>query len=416
MKVQDIMNTDVDFVRTGNTVKEISHLIFGRGINGVPVVNKEGKLVGFITERDIVSKFYPSVQEFVEDPVNTKDFELMEKNIFEIFNLTASKIMTKNLITIHPDTPLLHAHSLMVINKVGRLPVVNEQGKLIGIISKGDIFRSVVAGKIPYAEDEEYHDWLSRHWDLIIQSEKRLSFEVPDLTRLFKNLKVKKILDVGSGTGSHDISLARNGFEIYGVEKSSLMSKTSADKKKSLPKAIQRKVFFQIGDYLELLKDKVNIYDAAIFMGNALSHNTNNYKKILSFVSRSLSKKNSVLVLQIANFRKIFKENKRFQDFNVTLTGKNREMAFLEFYDPPRSRDGFATLNMAILSHTGKKWVTKATNSTPIAVITKESIGPLLKKLGFKKISYYGSKFLEHLFKDEFDESKSDYLNVIATK
>lgn len=410
------MNTDVDFVRTGNTVKEVSHLIFGRGINGVPVVDKEDKLVGFITERDIVSRFYPSVQEFIEDPVNTKDFELMEKNIYEIFDLPADRIMTKDPITINPDSPVLHAHSLMILNKVGRLPVVNENGRLIGIVSKGDIFRSVVAGKIPYAEDEEYHDWLSRHWDLVIRSEKRLSFEVPDLTSLFKQFKVKKVLDVGSGTGGHDTSLVRTGFDVSGVERSSLMFKTSIEKKRNLPKPLQNKVTFQLGDYVDILKDKTEVYDAAIFMGNALSHNPNDYKKILSLVARILRKKNSVLVLQIANFKKIFKENKRFQDFNVAPTGKNKELAFLEFYDPPKSRGSFATLNMVILSHSGKKWLPKALNSTSIAVITKENIEPLLRKVGFKKISFYGSNFSEHLFKSEFNFSENDFLNVVAVR
>lgn len=416
MKVQDVMNTDVDFVRTDNTVKEVSRLIFGRGINGVPVIDKDGRLAGFITEKDIVSRFYPSVQEFIEDPVNTKDFEVMERNIYGIFDLTADKIMSHSPITTHPNTPVLHAHSLMVINKIGRLPVVDNNGKLMGIVSKGDIFRSVVAGKIPHVEDEEYHDWLSRHWDLIIKSEERLSYEVPDLTKLFKQKKSKKILDVGSGTGGHDISLVKNGFEVLAMERSTLMSEKSSQKKKSLPKSLQGRVKFQTGDYTSLLKDKDKSFDAAIFMGNALSHNPYDYKKILESVSRALRKNNSLLVVQIANFDKIFKENKRFQDFNVGSFGKEKELAFLEFYDPPREKGGFATLNMAILMHNGKKWLPRASNSTPIVVITKETITPILKSFGFKEISFYGSKFSEHLFEQEFNSSQSDWLNVVAVR
>lgn len=409
------MNTDVDSVNVKSAVRDVSRVIFGHRINGVPVVDDQGKLVGFITERDIVSRFYPSVQEFIEDPINTKDFEIMEKNIYEIFNLTADKIMSKDPITITPNTPVLHAHSLMIMNKVGRLPVVDEKGKLVGIVSKGDIFRSVVAGKIPHVEDEEYHDWLSRHWDLIIKSEERLSFEVPDLTRLFKQYKVKKILDVGSGTGGHDLLLAKNGFNVLAIERSSLMTSKSIEKRRKLPKNVQNRVRFQMGDYIDFLKGRDNSFDAAIFMGNALAHNPNDYRKILSAVGKALKSK-ATLVLQIANFGKIFKENRRFQDFNVGTTDKGMELAFLEFYDPPKNKKDFATLNMSILMHKGKKWLPRALNSTQIVVVTKESIEPILKDLGFKKISFYGSEFSEHLFEKNFSPSESDWLNVVAKR
>ncbi|MBI2420573.1 MAG: CBS domain-containing protein [Candidatus Levybacteria bacterium] len=165
MVVSDVMSRAVDYVTTNATVKDISRIIFGKSINGVPVV-ESGKVVGFITERDILSKFYPSVQDYMEDPVNTSDFESMEKEISNILSMKASKIMSKHPITVTADTPLLKAQSLMFINKVGRLPVVDENNKLIGIVSKSDIFRAVVGDQIPTSGEEEYHDWVSRHYDL----------------------------------------------------------------------------------------------------------------------------------------------------------------------------------------------------------------------------------------------------------
>ena len=58
MKVANVMSRQVDYVTKNTSVKDVCRLIFGRGINGVPV--REGKkIVGFITERDVISKFYP---------------------------------------------------------------------------------------------------------------------------------------------------------------------------------------------------------------------------------------------------------------------------------------------------------------------------------------------------------------------
>jgi len=222
MVVSDVMSTAVDYVTTNTSVRDIARLIFGKGINGVPVLDKT-KLVGFITERDILAKFYPSVEEYMEDPVNTSDFISMEKKVSNILSLSAGKIMSRNPVTVTADTPILKAQSLMFINKIGRLPVVDSKNHLVGIISKGDIFRSVVGDQIPSSAEEEYHDWVSRHYDLVTGWEERLGNEIPDLVKLFNKIGAKNIVDIGCGTGEHDIALAKKGFKVLGLEKSPLM-------------------------------------------------------------------------------------------------------------------------------------------------------------------------------------------------
>ena len=147
MKVINAMSRKVDSVTPTTKVKEVSKLIFIRHINGVPVIKKK-KVVGFITERDILSQFFPSMREYMEDPVNEANFEKMEKKISKIFELTAEKIMTKRLVTISPQAPLLEAQSLMFMHKIGRLPVVDEKKNLVGIIAKGDIFKYLVGQRL----------------------------------------------------------------------------------------------------------------------------------------------------------------------------------------------------------------------------------------------------------------------------
>lgn len=147
MKVINAMSKKVDFVTPKQKVKDIAKLIFVHNINGVPVV-KGKKVIGFITERDILQQFYPSMQEYMEDPVNEANFEKMEKKISRIFEMSADKIMSKRVITIHPDSPLLEAQSLMFMHKIGRLPVVDDKKNIVGIIAKGDIFKYLVGKRI----------------------------------------------------------------------------------------------------------------------------------------------------------------------------------------------------------------------------------------------------------------------------
>ena len=147
MKVKNAMSTKIDYTTPKAKVKEVSKLIFTHHINGLPVL-KDKKLVGFITERDILNQFFPSMREYLEDIVNEANFEKMEKKIDVIFAMSADKIMSKKLVTVTPETPLLEAQSLMFVSKVGRLPVVDKNKHLVGIISKGDIFKYLVGKRI----------------------------------------------------------------------------------------------------------------------------------------------------------------------------------------------------------------------------------------------------------------------------
>ncbi len=415
MKVADVMSTSVDTVSVDTSVKEVCRLIFGRGINGIPVC-KGKKVIGFISERDILSRFHPSIREYIEDPVHEGDFEAMEEKIDHIFTLPAGKIMSRTITTVRPETPLLRALSMMFVNKVGRLPVVDKKDHLIGMITKGDIFRVSVGDRLPFTDEEGYHDWQAKHYDIITDWTKRLKNEIPDLVSVFKKNKVQDVIDIGYGTGEHDIALAREGFNVLGIESSRLMHREANDKLKDLSQDLQKRLKLEAGDYVTLLAKEKNKYQAAIFMGNAFCHLVPHYKKVLSAISDVLSPKGSVIVLQITNFEKIFKVKNRVVDitFGKSKSGIPSDHLFLRFYDP--ANEGKLTLNTSIFDNDGRKWKFRTMNSAPIVHLNKEIIRKLLEQKGFKKISFYGGMFAGHLFKDTFKPLESDYLNVVAVR
>lgn len=147
MKVKDVMSKKVVTVNPETTFREIGNIIFGkrfsRKFSSVPVVDKKGKLLGIVAEKDLLMRLYPSQKEVIEDFFGTTNFYEMEEKIHEVEKLTAQEIMSKNPLVAQPATPLMKAGSLMLVKRFRRLPVVDKKGKLVGIISQGDIFRAI---------------------------------------------------------------------------------------------------------------------------------------------------------------------------------------------------------------------------------------------------------------------------------
>jgi len=417
MKVSDVMQTQVDFVEKDIPLRGVARLIFGRGINGVPVC-KGKKVVGFVTERDILSKFYPSIQDYMEDPVHSADFEGMEKKLDEILDLPVSEIMSHTPTTITADTPILKAQSMMMVKKIGRLPVVDDKGNLVGILSKGDIFKAVVGEKLPFEKDEKYHDWLSRRYDTMVDWGTRLEKEIPDLVNLFKKENVKNILDVGCGTGMHAIALAKEGYSVVGIDRSSGVIQAASKNTKTLSDHQKQQIKLIHTEYKNL--DKVlsgRSFDAAISMGSGLAH-TSDPLPVLREVNNVMNKK-AVFVSQISNQEKIVNVNKRLYDFAIRKAPypEEGEKAFLRFYDP--KEDGVLTLNISVFSRWKKKWVFRGMNSVPMVPLDKDNTTSLLKKIGFSKFAYYGGEkghYYDYLFRKPFKPNKSDVLVVVAKR
>ena len=112
-----------------NALKLMSDHRFRR----LPVVNKKGKLVGIVSERDLLHAS-PS-------PATSLSFWEIT---YLLSKIHIREIMTKEVITTTPDTPIEDAARLMADNKIGGLPVVNEHNRVVGVITETDIFKTFV--------------------------------------------------------------------------------------------------------------------------------------------------------------------------------------------------------------------------------------------------------------------------------
>lgn len=146
MKVADIMTREVISVRPDLRVGQIARVFREHQLSGLPVVSEEGELVGIITELDMVKRharpqmpaFLPLLGAYI--PLGTKEYK---ESLRRITGVSAQDIMTTPVNTISPDASVEDAATVMVSNRSNPLPVVDENGHMIGIISRTDILRVI---------------------------------------------------------------------------------------------------------------------------------------------------------------------------------------------------------------------------------------------------------------------------------
>ncbi|MDD3581238.1 MAG: CBS domain-containing protein [Desulfobacca sp.] len=142
----DIMTQEVITIAPQASVLELARLLADSRISGVPVVNEEGQVIGVATQSDLIDrakKFdLPHVITILDAHIFLETPAKFKKKLEKLLGSTVADIMTTRPITITGDLPVDEIATLMAAKKVHTLPVV-EDGKLIGIIGKIDIVRSL---------------------------------------------------------------------------------------------------------------------------------------------------------------------------------------------------------------------------------------------------------------------------------
>jgi CBS domain-containing protein len=140
MRVRDIMTSPALVIGPEATVPAATSLMREHRIRHLPVV-EDGRLVGMISRGDLR-------EASMSASINADQYELH----FMLNKLTVGKLMTRKVHTITPDAFLVHAAELMTENKIAGLPVVDEKGAVIGIVTESDLLRTLVM-KLREAEE-----------------------------------------------------------------------------------------------------------------------------------------------------------------------------------------------------------------------------------------------------------------------
>jgi len=145
MLIKDIMSTAVRTVTPETPMMEVASIMCLYRISGLPVVNDDNIMEGFIAERDVLHNLFPSMEEIMGE-MATIDFETLSENYGDIARLKTSDLMTPNVLFVDPELPILRAASKMVQHRLRRIPVGVEEAagvRLLGVVSLGDIHKAM---------------------------------------------------------------------------------------------------------------------------------------------------------------------------------------------------------------------------------------------------------------------------------
>lgn len=147
--VADVMTRDPIVVSPQTPLKEAIQILVERRISGLPVVDNTGKLVGVLSETDLMWQETgvspPAHIMFLDSVIYLENPAKYERELHKALGQTVGEVMTPEAITIKPEKPLREAAAIMHDRSVRRLPVVDSTGTVIGILTRGDIVRAMAA-------------------------------------------------------------------------------------------------------------------------------------------------------------------------------------------------------------------------------------------------------------------------------
>ncbi len=149
-RAKDIMTTEILTVSPETSVSELAVLFTTHNINGVPVVDSAGQLLGVVTENDLIYQkkkvHIPTVINILDSVIYLESPEKMKQEMQKITGVTVKDIYTKDVVTIDQQTPIDEIATIMAEKNIHTIPVLDGD-KLIGVIGKGDIIKTLINKK-----------------------------------------------------------------------------------------------------------------------------------------------------------------------------------------------------------------------------------------------------------------------------
>lgn len=145
MNVEKLMTRDVITVTKETNARDIAGLLVQNGISSVPVVDGAKRPIGIVSLTDLMARNahlkFPRYLQFLDSVIFLESPRRYEEEVRRALAITAADLMSTNVVTVRPDTDLSDAATIFFEKRITALPVVDQAGVLVGIISQFDLAR-----------------------------------------------------------------------------------------------------------------------------------------------------------------------------------------------------------------------------------------------------------------------------------
>ncbi len=145
--VKDLMTPNPITVKPFDLVETVLQRLEENHISGLPVVDDEGKVVGIISEADLLFRErpiqLPLYLNFLGSTIYLEPPGKFKQQLKKTLGVLVQDVMTGNPITVTPNTPIAKAANLILEKRVNRLPVIDDQEQLVGIITREDLLKAL---------------------------------------------------------------------------------------------------------------------------------------------------------------------------------------------------------------------------------------------------------------------------------
>ena len=143
MKVRDIMQTDVPTIHQEATYEEAAKLFHDKKLGGAFVIDDDAQPLGYLSEKDLFRVLYPFYSSFYESPELYLNYEAREDKMNDVRQHKIKQFMSKDLVSIDPEAPILRAGAMMLARHIHYLPVIQDH-EIIGVVSREHIYRVIL--------------------------------------------------------------------------------------------------------------------------------------------------------------------------------------------------------------------------------------------------------------------------------
>jgi len=250
IRVRDVMTVPPRRVMESTSLREVIELLLSSEFNGVPVVDQENRPIGMITQGDLISKAGMPVRlgllaDFGKEHVD---------HLLDSFSLrTAQEIMTRPVITIQEDTPLTEAVDVMLKHHLKRLPVVDSSNRLVGILARVDILRTIT---------HEAPDWKAIRERNVVVHNARFVRDIMrrDTQTVLPDTPIEEVIKVIGNNDIQRVAVVDAKGKFLGlISDRELLGKFSDHRAGLWDYLVSKMPFFEIGQrYKELIKQIQN--------------------------------------------------------------------------------------------------------------------------------------------------------------